>query len=445
MLKNTHIELSTSLVLWFIFLTFTWILTLLWWTFPIYVFLLLPILAVLPDSDHPESYLNKKFPLLKNIHALWPHRTWTHDVFTLFVVSVCLYLWFWWLFWYYDYLPQLDWKEWISKYLEYVYFLIKSPNYIAIYIALVWHTFWDFLTKWSIKFFWWCERISQSFWKIKLLKYTILLPFTLLYTIQELLNKIKWNIFPLTWSWFEKNIYATIFNIINYCLLFVLFFVIWIHEKILYTLSLIAWEWKTLSLLHIWIFAIFFWISMWYFFSLSFEKLKQYLKTWTWIIKFIVFEIIMMFVLYLIYTKLWWHYWWYILVVSIVWTVILYRKFIKLDFEYFNIVLNECLLIIIYLYLSILILWSSIFVPQYNKDHVNKTYSVDSLVNTIQKSTDTIKDNISQEKEQKEQKTTKKEKNKQEHKQEHKQETKKENNEYKENRQIQKKKDSIFW
>ena len=101
--------------------------------------------------------------------------------------------------------------------------------------------------------------------------------------------------------------------------------------------------------------------------------------------------------------------------------------------------MNECLLIIIYLYLSILILWSSIFVPQYNKDHLNKTYSVDSLINTIQKSTDTIKDNISQEKEQK---TTKTEKNKEVHKQEHKQETKKENNEYK---PVQKKKDSIFW
>ena len=104
--------------------------------------------------------------------------------------------------------------------------------------------------------------------------------------------------------------------------------------------------------------------------------------------------------------------------------------------------MNECLLIIIYLYLSILILWSSIFVPQYNKDHLNKTYSVDSLVNTIQKSTDTIKDNISQEKEHKEQKSTKTEKNKEVHKQEHKQETKKENTE---NRLIQKKKDSIFW
>lgn len=91
-----------------------------------------------------------------------------------------------------------------------------------------------------------------------------------------------------------------------------------------------------------------------------------------------------------------------------------------------------------------MILWSSIFVPQYDKDHLNKTYSVDSLVNTIQKSTDTIKDNISQEKEHKEQKSTKTEKNK-EHKQETKKEIKKENNEYNENRSVQKKKDSIFW
>lgn len=102
--------------------------------------------------------------------------------------------------------------------------------------------------------------------------------------------------------------------------------------------------------------------------------------------------------------------------------------------------MNECLLIIIYLYLSILILWSSIFVPQYDKDHLNKTYSVDSLVNTIQKSTDTIKDNISQKTDEKEQKSTKTKKNK-EHKEVQKQETKKEN----ENRPIQKKKDSIFW
>lgn len=106
--------------------------------------------------------------------------------------------------------------------------------------------------------------------------------------------------------------------------------------------------------------------------------------------------------------------------------------------------MNECLLIIIYLYLSILILWSSIFVPQYNKEHVNKTYSVDSLVNTMKQSTDTIKENISQKTEEKEQKSTKSEKNKDKkeiQKQEHKQETKKEY----EHKPIQKKKDSIFW
>lgn len=443
MLKNTHIELSTSLVLIFIFLTFTTFDIFWWWIFPIYVFLLLPILAVLPDSDHPESYLNKKFPLLKNVHILWPHRTWTHDLFTLLIISIWLYLWFWKLFWYFDYTLQLEWKTWILYYLEYLYFFIKSPNFIAIYIALFWHTFWDFLTKWTIKFFRWAECITKIFWKIKILKFTIWLPFYLLYMLQEIINKVKWNIFPLTWSWFERNIYSTIFNVLNYILLFILFFLIWIHEKILYTFSLIAWDWKTLTLTQLWIFAIFFWISMWYFFSLSLEKLKQYLKTWTWMIKFIWFEILLMFILYIIYTKLNWEYWYYILWESIVWTVVLYRRYIKLDFDYFNIVLNECLLLLIYLYLSLFIVWSTLFVPKFDKDKINNKIELNWVINTLK--------NETQEKINQQKNTTKQETNielKKEDKKENKKEERKQiKNEDKKYSTLKKEqvKDSIFW
>lgn len=383
MLKNTHIECSTSLVLIFIFLSYTTISYFWYWVFPIYTFLLLPILAVLPDSDHPESYLNVKFPFLKWLSRVWSHRTWSHDIWTVTVVSIILYMLFWKLFWYYDYTINTE-ATWFDKILEYIYFFIKSPNFLWIFIAMFWHIFWDFLTKWTIKFFYWSELLTNTILRIKLLRYTIWLPFFLLYKFQYLVNKIKWNLFPTTWSIFEKNIYATIFNLLNYVLIWIMLFVIWINTNISNSLTLITWEWEKLPIWKLILFLIFFWISMWYFFELSKDKLSKYYKTWKWILKFLISEITLFFVLYFLYTTIdiFNQYWIALLIIMIACSVFLYRKFIKLEYDYLNVILNECILLIIYIFLTIFVVKATI-IPQKFIESDKPLIEIESLTENV--------------------------------------------------------------
>jgi len=80
----------------------------------------------------------------------------------------------------------------------YLKFFALSPNFLGIYIAMAGHTFGDFLTKGSVKFFYWAEFLDEKFKKIKILRYTLGLPFFILNKIQLFLNTIKGNIFPTT-------------------------------------------------------------------------------------------------------------------------------------------------------------------------------------------------------------------------------------------------------
>lgn len=354
MLKNTHIATSTSLVLLFIVACF--FMSFLWWgnVFPIYPFLLLPILAVLPDADHPDGYLNVKFPMFKVISKIAWHRTWSHDLFTLLLVAIALYLWFWALFWYYDQ-PKELFNEWI---LWYIKFFLLSPNFLGIYIAMAWHTFGDFLTKGSVKFFYWAEFLDEKLKKIKLLRYTIWLPFFLLNKIQLFLNTIKGNIFPTTWSAFEKNIYATFFNSVNFILILLLAFAFPITLSLKNAFAVMAY-WEQLPLKIILYLLIFFVVSIWYFFSLSFWKLKFYAKIAKNLVLFAIGMLIGLVAIYWVFTSipiLSNYAWWGVLTYMIL-AVAVYRKTINVDFDYFNVIMNEMFLILVYL----IIAWMGIY------------------------------------------------------------------------------------
>lgn len=411
MLKNTHIATSTALVLWFIFLTF-FVSSLGGWTyFPLYPFLLLPILAVLPDADHPEGYLNQKFPMFKVISKIAWHRTWSHDLFTLLVVAILLYLWLGTLFWHFD-IPFSTIKEWWLVWL--FKFFFHSPNFLWIYIALAWHTFWDFLTKWSVKFFYWSEFIDWKLKKKSLLRYTIWLPFMILNKVQVFLNTIKGNIFPTTWSNTEKNVYALIANVINLLLILILSFYTPIFDSIKNTIiSISVNNWWVFST-KLFLFLIgFIGVSVWYFFSLSVWKLKFYLK----IAKNLLFYVIWM-LIWLVVIYIWFHYnpsfqnyFWIAVIVYMFLSIAAYRNFIKVEFAYFNVILNEILLIVIYTTL-VLVSFSSVS-KEFTKQDIThfKTWNLNNFMKDLKDGKEKITSNIDktfpkeQTKEQKEKKS----------------------------------------
>lgn len=354
MLKNTHIATSTSLVLLFIVACF--FMSALWGgnIFPIYPFLLLPILAVLPDADHPEGYLNVKFPIFKVISKIAGHRTWSHDLFTLLLVAIALYWGFGALFGYYD-LPKEVFNEWILGYFK---FFALSPNFLGIYIAMAGHTFGDFLTKGSVKFFYWAEFLDEKLKKIKILRYTLGLPFFILNKIQLFLNTIKGNIFPTTWSAFEKNIYAAFFNSVNFILILLLAFAFPITTSLKNAFAIIA-DWEQLPLKIILYLLIFFIVSIWYFFSLSFGKLKFYAKIAKNLVLFAIGMLVGLVAIYWVFTSIpaLSNYAWAWVVAYMVLAVAVYRKTINVDFDYFNVIMNEIFLILVYL----IIAWMGIY------------------------------------------------------------------------------------
>ena len=368
MLKNTHIETSTSLVLWFILLSY--FITSLWGgtLFPLYPFLLLPILAILPDADHPEGYLNKKFPIFRWFSKIAGHRTWSHDLFTLLIVWALIYLWLWWCFNYYD-KPITLLKDWLFWWLK---FFFQSPNFLGIIIALMWHTFWDFLTKGSVKFFYWSEFLDEKFRKTKILRYTIGLPFFILNKIQVFLNTIKWGIFPTTWSGFERNVYAGLFNFINFLLIIVLLFFTPIFTSLKNTFVKLSGESETLPLKVLIIILIFLGISVWYFFNMSPWKLKFYSR----IAKSTIIYCLTMFGgWFVIYYLLSWSevFQQYGLVIGIAFvlcSIWVYNKMLKLELAEFNVVINEILLLMMYIW--IVWVWISAMVHQYKFQKVEE-------------------------------------------------------------------------
>lgn len=345
MLRNTHIATSTSLVLAFIVSCFFF--TALWSgaIFPIYPFLLLPILAVLPDADHPEWYLNVKFPIFKVISKIAGHRTWSHDLFTLLVVAMGLYWWFGALFGYYDQPTTLlsDGFMWWLK------FFFLSPNFLGIYIAMAGHTFGDFLTKGTVKFFYWAEFLDEKFKKIAFLRYTLWLPFLILSKIQLFLNTIKGNIFPTTGSVFEKNIYAAIFNSINFLLIILLAFFFPVANSLKNAFAVIA-NWETLPLKVILYLLIFFVVSIWYFFSLTVGKLKFYAKIAKNMILFAIGMLVGLVAVYFAFTTIPFlsNYAWAGVVSYMILAIIIYRKTVRVEFDYFNVIMNEIFIILIY-------------------------------------------------------------------------------------------------
>lgn len=349
MLKNTHIATSTSLVLLFIVACF--FMSALWGgnIFPIYPFLLLPILAVLPDADHPEGYLNVKFPIFKVISKIAGHRTWSHDLFTLLLVAIALYWGFGALFGYYD-LPKEVLNEWILGYFK---FFALSPNFLGIYIAMAGHTFGDFLTKGSVKFFYWAEFLDEKLKKIKILRYTLGLPFFILNKIQLFLNTIKGNIFPTTWSAFEKNIYAAFFNSVNFILILLLAFAFPITISLKNAFAVMA-DWDHLPLKIVLYLLIFFLVSIWYFFSLSFWKLKFYAKIAKNLVLFAIWMLVGLMAIYWVFTSIpaLSNYAWAWVLAYMVLAVAVYRKTINVDFDYFNVIMNEMFLILVYLIIA---------------------------------------------------------------------------------------------
>lgn len=388
MLKNTHIATSTSLVL--IFILWTYFFTTLWGGnfFPLYPFLLLPILAVLPDSDHPESYLNKKFKPLSVISKIAWHRTWSHDLFTLAVVAGLLYWFFWWLFGHYD-IPTTTISEGFFWWLK---FFIYSPNYLWIFIALAGHTFWDFLTKWSVKFFYWAEWLNTKVFKLFLLKITIGLPFFILHKVQDILNKAKWNLFPTTWSDFEKKVYAGIFNGVNFLLLMLFAFYMPVFTSLKNTFAHLS-NGTTLSWRVLFFLIIFFGISIWYFFALSVWKLKFYAKVAKELTLYILWMILGLVVIYLMFTFIPFlsSYAWIGMLLYIALCIATYKKMIKLEFGYFNVIVNEILLILIYT----IILWTWIFAYTKSlKVQPISNVSFEKLKETISTHSSTVKNKI---------------------------------------------------
>lgn len=356
MLKNTHTEVGLSLYLWFIIYSQIFFLILInlfglnLWNelyFPIYSLLILPILAVLPDSDHPWSLLNKKFPFLKIISKFWWHRTWSHDIVTIFIVSMLIYVWFTSLFWYTDF--QTPWNE--LSFTDKWQFFIFSKEFWSIFFTTFAHTLADNLTKGKVATFYWFRLICDKLKKVHPFLVILVLPLYLFVLLEDLVNYITSNFMPLTGSKWETYYYAFIFNIINiYAIYFILFNIFpenwfqWFVDLVRNTTS---------KLNNLYFVLVFFIISIIYFFWMSFQKVKQYADLMKKSIIFLVIASIFIFVIWYAFNYIqnieqnikllvfWW--------IWCGWLYFLYKKYVNMKFDYFNILLNEVVISVFYL------------------------------------------------------------------------------------------------
>jgi len=353
MLKNTHVEVGLSFYLLAIYLLFTIGTSIFSNTelyFPIYALLLLPILAVLPDMDHPWSMLNQKFPFLKPISTIYWHRTWSHDIFTIAILSSLIYFWLWNLFNYFDYSESFS-SLWL---LDKWKFFIYSKEWWAIFLTTFAHSFADWLTAWSVAYFFWVRKIYNWFKKIHPIFGIILFPLWILIKIEDIFSALKAQIMPLTWGIIETYWYALVFNIINILwigyLLFINWSFIWFKSLVISTIQHLNNPYYILP---------FFLVSIIYFFSMTFGKLQQYLSLMKKTIIFLISSTIFLLILWYTfnhfdfvnnYKSL------IFLGIGFVWLYWIYKKYINMKFDFFNILINEIILLIFYIMITFIVL-----------------------------------------------------------------------------------------
>ncbi len=277
MLKNTHLEVGLT------FYLTTLLLYLVWFTsfvatgyFPIYAYLVLPILALLPDIDHPGSYLIKMFPPLKVIARIDGHRTWSHSILFMVVVSALIYLGLGTLFGYFDTSYYLFSGVGLDNWTDPLKFFFYSKEYLAILFGIFAHVFADSLTKGHVKYFYFSRVLREKFssnaiWNI------LTLPLMPLLIVEDAINGLSWGIMPLTWSRGELEGYATLFNFLNIGLFGYIMYTLGIQNHLTGFTTYIQ---NTLQHLnHHYAIYIFIVITIIYFFGMSFGKAKEYART----------------------------------------------------------------------------------------------------------------------------------------------------------------------
>ncbi len=97
----------------------------------LYIIFLALFFSILPDIDHPKSYLGNKFKLISNfIFYIFGHRTFTHSLLILFIIYI------------------------IYVYLNFFVLLINKNIILGIYIGYISHIISDMITYNGVYFFW---------------------------------------------------------------------------------------------------------------------------------------------------------------------------------------------------------------------------------------------------------------------------------------------------